>query len=145
MTLAFDLVTSFKPGQILYLEHQDSRLYAEVIQLVCDRNLCWVRPIALLTSATAKPFNQSIQPSSHYPTLPSLTIHDLRQGADLLCPPSLWRVALDTEVIPLLAQLETLDPQTSSHFVGLGENRLAHSQLREFIGYLWQANPEVFD
>jgi hypothetical protein len=144
MKLTIDLAKNFKPGQILYLEHQASRLYAEVIQVISERNLCWVRPLALLAPTPIGRSPQFIQELSEDPETP-LTLYDMRQGADLFCPPSLFRAALDTEVIPLLAQLNALESQAHLHFTGLGENQFAHSQLREFIRYLWQSNPEVFN
>lgn len=145
MRLTIDLAKDFKPGQILYLEHQGSRLYAEVIQMVSDRNLCWVRPLVLLTPDTVARSGQSTQLLSANLDQPALALYDMRQGADLFCPPSLLQVALDTEVIPLLTQLQALELQAHPCYIGLGENQLAHSQLRDFIRYLWQSNPEVFN
>lgn len=139
-----DLVTGFSPGQILYIEHQGARLYAEVIQVVRDRKLCWVRPLALVTPV----------PDSNlrtYPTqgefshigLEPVELHDLRQGADLVCPQSLLQIALDTEVVPILTELDNLKPR--SHASRLGENDLAHEQLQEFIRRIWQTNPKIFN
>ena len=39
--------SQFQPRQILCLEHEQSRLYAEVIQVVQDRPVCWLRPLIL--------------------------------------------------------------------------------------------------
>jgi hypothetical protein len=143
MKLTIDLAKDFKPGQILYLEHQTSRLYAEVIQMISERNLCWVRPLALLTPVQAAPC-QSSQTLNEDPERTSLALYDMRQGSDLFCPPSLFQAALDTDVISLLTRLNALESQAQSRFIGLGENQVAHSQLQEFVRYLWQSNPEVF-
>ncbi len=43
-----EIKLNFQAGQIVFLEYGDSRLYAEVIQVVVERNLCWVRPLYYL-------------------------------------------------------------------------------------------------
>lgn len=62
-----DIDVNFQPGQIVSLEHGDRNLYAEVIQVVLSRRLCWVRPLLLVT----------------YTPEPTIII-DLRDGSDLL-------------------------------------------------------------
>ncbi len=115
----------FQPRQIVYLEHEETRLYAEVIQVITERQMCWVRPwmlVVLLQEAT-----NSLPPSSGQPVL-----YDLRQDADLVWPINLFRPALDTEVIPLLLQLDNPESQLEKHPV-------AHEQLSYFIHQVWQA------
>lgn len=56
----------------------------------------------------------------------SPTLLDLRSGADLLCPPSLFRPAIDTEVIPLLMQLSAWEPP-------LEHDPVAFKRLHQFI------------
>jgi hypothetical protein len=65
----------------------------------------------------------------------------LRQGADLLYPQSLFRAALDVEVIPVLTQLELLSGQDKAYRTNAG---LAHQQLQSFIRQIWLAHPEAF-
>ncbi|WP_066377899.1 MULTISPECIES: hypothetical protein [unclassified Anabaena] len=108
----------FQPGQIVSLEHSDRNLYAEVIQFVVSRQLCWVRPLLLVT---------------HTPEQPIIT--DLRDGSDLLWPSELFRPALDTEVITLLTQILVKEPKPELH-------ALAKQQLHQFINQLWQAYQE---
>lgn len=136
----------FQPGQILYLEHQCSRLYTEVIQVVTERGSCWVRPIALLTlptpaDMTSYPiqFEVSVFSSEH------IILHDLRQGSDLLCPLSLFHVALDTEVIPILTKLNTLKTGLGNPMqLAAEEAHQAHHQLQDFVCRIWKAHPEAF-
>ena len=143
MQRSIDLITEFKPGQILYIEHQGVRLYAEVIQVVRDRKLCWVRPLALVTPATGSNLRDcSMQSLDNYTELEPVKLLDLRQGVDLVCPQSLFQIALDTEVIPVMAELDSLKPRSNT--LGLGENSFAHEQLREFIRHIWQTNPKIF-
>ncbi len=109
----------FHPRQIVYLEHESTRLYAEVIQ-VGSRPVCWVRPLLL---------------ANNYLSMEPL-VSDLRSVADLVLPLTLFHLALDTEVIPLLALLTSeLQPD---------HNPLAVKQLNQFIHKVWQAQPSTF-
>lgn len=121
-----DLICNFQPRQIVSLEHAGTRLYAEVIQVVVSRRLCWVRPLVLVV------FPSDLQASSE-----PLPLTDLRSCADLLWPIVLFRFALDTEVIPLLATLLPLESQSEV-------NSTAHQQLHQFIQQVWQAHPGAF-
>ena len=113
-------VHKFQPRQIVCLEHENTRLYAEIIEVVASRQVCWVRPLML---AVALP--------------EQLTLYDLRLGADLVWPASLFRPALDTEVIPLLVQLDDPDAQ-------LANSPDAHKQLSCFVREVWQAYKSAF-
>lgn len=117
-----NLYPNFEPRQIVALEHEDTCLYAEVIQVITSRRLCWVRPLLLSV------FQAYEQPSP---------IYDLRDSADLLWPIALFRFALDTEVIGLLATLLPSQTQTEP-------NRVAQQQLNQFIYRIWQARPSAF-
>ena len=113
----------FKANQIICLEHQDTSLYGEVIQLIPSRNLCWFRPIFMI-----KGFWQD--PGS------SQQLVNLHSGSDLLWPISLFRAALDLEVIGWLADLDDADKhiqQTSSR-----------QCLNQFVQQVWEANKEKF-
>lgn len=113
----------FQPRQIVGLEHETTRLYAEIIEFVESRQVCWVRPLMLVISTVDN-------------NLP-LALYDLRLGADLLWPASLFRPALDTEVIPLLVQLNNPDAQVVN-------SSDAHQQLSNFVREVWQAYKSVF-
>ncbi|NER19985.1 MAG: hypothetical protein F6J86_26220 [Symploca sp. SIO1B1] len=119
----------FQPRQIVCLEHEHTCLYAEVIEVVSARQVCWVRPLMLVSPAN----NQSLPFSSSE----DIVLYDLRQGSDLLWPTSLFRPALDTEVISLLGQLQ--NPDTSSV-----NNLDAPKQLRSFVNQVWQAYKSAF-
>ncbi|WP_414515113.1 hypothetical protein [Nostoc sp. PCC 9305] len=105
-------------GQIVSLEYGDRNLYAEVIQFVVSRQLCWVRPLLMVTFIEESPL-----------------ITDLRDASDLLWPANLFRPALDTEVITFLSQLLAKEPKTEPDSV-------AKQQLNQFIHQLWQAYQE---
>jgi hypothetical protein len=89
-------MTPFLPGQILCLEAPKTYLYSETIQTIPDRQLCWARPLALVTAQGEQ--GEGFEPNLIYT--------DLRESSDLLLPIAWFRVALDTEVIPVLMALE---------------------------------------
>ena len=132
--LAFDLVMIgknclFTSQQIVYLSHKNHRLYCEVIQVVESRQLCWVRPLFLVDMA------EEMDIYSQLPT-PKLLM-DVRSTSDLLYPITLFKAALDTEVIPLLTQLQV---ENSS----VKDNKIAREELQQFITKIWRDNTEKF-
>jgi hypothetical protein len=115
----------FQPSQIVCIEHEDTCLYAEVIQIVESRQVCWARPLML---AIARGDRHSLAPS---------TLYDLQQNADLLLPLSLFRLALDVELLPLLTQLQASKAQPEV-------NQFSHRQLSHFVHQVWQAHQSHF-
>jgi hypothetical protein len=120
---AISSAQKFQPRQIVCLEHNNTYLYADMIEFIESRQMCWVRPLMLAVLETESNL--------------LLTLGDLRQGADLLWPASLFRPALDTEVIPLLVQLGVSETQAVS-------NSDAHQQLSNFVREVWQAYKSAF-
>jgi hypothetical protein len=116
----------FKSGQIVSLECGDACLHSEVIQVVEARQVCWVRPLMLVVLASEK------ESSAEY------TLSDLRDGVDLLWPLSLFRAAVDTEVISLFTQLHSLDSEKKDAVI-------ASRQLRDFVDRVWEAYPSAFN
>lgn len=141
-------LVEFQSHQIVYLECGEKRLYAEVIQTVIDRGLCWARPVVMMSwqSSNGQPFpfwssHQAIEITPEMLT-------DLRQESDLLLPLSWFHIAVDTDVIPVLAQLNEIKPESDA---APGTERSQHSsaqeQLRVFIQMLCvahqaKANPD---
>lgn len=122
---------NFQPHQIVCLEHATRHLYAEIIEVVEWRQICWLRPLMLAVTPRE---NEDINPIP----LQSLRLYDLRQGSDLLWPTKFLRLVLDTEVIPLLAQLE------DSHHHPNDQSETRH-QLADFITEVWQSYPQEFE
>ena len=121
---------NFKPGQIVSLECGNACLHSEVIQVVEARQICWVRPLMLVRLVSGKDVSQ--QWPEEY------TLSDLRDGADLLWPLSLFRAALDTEVISLLSELQSLDSDRK-------DSTIASRQLRDFVDRVWETFPSAFN
>lgn len=128
---AISPISDFQPRQIVCLEHEATRLYAEVVEVIASRQICWVRPLMLVISS------EDDNPLTDLSSEP-LRVYDLRQGADLLWPASLFRAALDTEVISLLVELENPDTLKQDN------NLDAHQQLSCFVRKVWQAYRSVF-
>ncbi|WP_373534089.1 hypothetical protein [Microcoleus sp.] len=125
-----DCALNFKPGQIVSLECGNACLHSEVIEVVEARQICWVRPLMLVRLVSGKDLPQK-WPEEY-------TLSDLRDGADLLWPLSLFRAALDTEVISLLTQLQSLDSDRK-------DSAIASRQLRDFVDRVWAAFPSAFN
>ena len=106
----------FQPGQIVCLEHGTITLYAEVIQIVVSRQLCWVRPLVLVNFTQEPPL-----------------ITDLRDASDLFWSINLFRQALDTEAIGLLSQVFATSTKQES-------DKQAKQQLSQFLHQVWRAN-----
>jgi hypothetical protein len=124
-----DSLPSFCPHQIVCLEHQQSYLYGEVIQVIESKNLCWMRPLLLAV------FPRVVGAIDNF--LEAKELLDLRLTADVAYPLALFRPALDTEVIPLIGQLETLDETKEPH-------PSSRQKLRQFLEQIWQDNQEHF-
>ena len=120
---------NFQGNQIVCLEHENSFLYAEVIQVIEARKTCWVRPWILKVLSLK---NNNFSEVDDNPT-----IFDLRESADLVLPISLFRLALDTEVIPLLSELDNLESEEQDLI-------LTRQLLRQFVETLWEAYKPVF-
>ncbi|MGF1494643.1 MAG: hypothetical protein ACFBSC_19780 [Microcoleaceae cyanobacterium] len=126
------LASPFQSGQIVYLEHQNFCLYVEVIQVVLERQVCWVRPLFLLEATLPLEGDQDNQ------TL----LYDLRQSSDLIWPIDLFQPALDTDVIQWLSQLE---PLADPFLTEAGDQKMihgvtAHQWLRKLVNQIWQDN-----
>ena len=130
-------ISKLLPSQIVCLELDLTCLYAEVVQIVEARRLCWARPLVLVIgSSEVTDFSQSFEPRSQNPPY----WHDLRQGADLLLPTILFRQAFDVEAIPVLSSLCRLDESADS----TPQATLVHHQLSDFVRQLCQSYPGAF-
>lgn len=105
----------FKPGQIVCLETESSTLYAEVIQVVPLRQLCWARPLTLVSRVAIANYN--------FDTDANLEMIDLRSSSDLLLPIALFRASYDTEAIGVLSELASreLEPERNRKFFNLND------------------------
>ncbi|NJK40218.1 MAG: hypothetical protein HC934_00500 [Acaryochloridaceae cyanobacterium SU_2_1] len=124
--------------EILCLEHQGQYLYAEVIQVVAMRQRYWVRPLLLRID----------QPTTadhpDYPAVQSLT-HDLKSASDLVWPQLFFRPTLDTELLPLISQIQRDKASEVGDSEAAAEcDRQAKQALRQLIEQVWQAFPEAF-
>jgi hypothetical protein len=64
------------------------------------------------------------------------TLVDLRLEADLILPLDLFRFAIDTEIMPLLVRLETLDSSSETELT-------ARQYLHHFIERICQSHREL--
>lgn len=116
----------FTSHQIVCIEGKTAFLYGEVIEVIVKRQLCWARPLLLAQ------FNDvSVTPRTNFPTIDRII--DLSEGSDLVLPLSLFRSALDTETIPLITRLNSLDSS-------LEDKHMVSKELNCFIQQVWQEN-----
>lgn len=120
------LKLSFKVNQIICLEDRSTCLYGEVIQLIPSRQICWFRPICM----TINNLEQDLDIQNRQ------LIH-LQSGSDLLWPVSLFRAALDTEVIFLLGKLDSLEKSQDYQL-------FCRQHLNRFIHQVWEHNQDKF-
>ena len=137
--------SSLKVNQIVSLDYLEHHLYGEVIQLIPERQLCWFRPLCLVLSDSARDNldlnmhcletnQQSINDNSGSKKARSI---DLQSSSDLLWPDSLFRPALDIEIIDFLPQLTDI-----SH---LSLDKKANQKcLNRFVRLVWQAYRDKF-
>lgn len=118
----------FKVNEIICLENHSRYLYGEVIQLLPNRGLCWFRPMCLVV------FKESGDRPS--PIIEPTQLIDLQSGSDLLWPITLFRPALDTEVVSLLPLLgDRYSPSV---------NTPNKQYLNRFIQQVWRDNRDKF-
>lgn len=131
---------SITPSQILYLEHGPSRLYAEAIQIVESRHLCWARPTLLIqglpTDGPAAERQAMIAAAAAARSQSTLHLYDLENCPDLIWPQDLFEIAYDLDFFALLVQLKIAPDEVAA--------RNGHHQLNHFIQDLWQSQPQAF-
>lgn len=134
----------FQVHQIICLEHQHTRLYGEVIQLLPERGYCWFRPMFMAIGQSSdlvmRPFGARAKPVANLASDNAFIdpkLINLQSSSDLLWPTNLFRSSLDTEVIPFLTKLNDLDQE-------LEQKSLSHQSLQQFVRKVWQANQDKF-
>lgn len=126
---------SVVPSQILYLEHGSSRLYAEAIQIVETRHLCWARPTLLIRGlpegAISTRRQEVIAAAALNPERSCLQLYDLEGCPDLLWPLSLFDIASDIDFFSLLIQLKMSPNEVA--------RQSSSARLNDFIRSFWHA------
>jgi hypothetical protein len=134
----------FRDRQILCLDHGPQRLYAELVDIIDERGLAWVKPLWLVHGPEDRP-----ELNLPAPNLPDLDlpwadelkqtlgpIDDLRGDSDLLWPVELFRAALDMELLPLLG-----GPLEGSRKDGPSPEA---QRFRQFIRSVWEQHRSLF-
>ena len=131
---------SVVPSQILYLEHGSARLYAEAIQVVENRHLCWARPTLLIQGLPEtnrqEARQEAIAAAATAPAHSELTLYDLEGGPDLIWPLELFQIAFDLDFFSLLVQIKMNPDETTL--------RSSSGQLTTFIRSFWHNHADIF-
>lgn len=127
---------NINPGQIVYLECLDQRLYAEAIQPAGSVRL-WCRPLMLVSHLPYDSRQQQlmIAAAATDPEACSLDLYDLKTAPDLVWPLENFKLAFDTDFFALLFHLRIADDS--------GPEELAKQQFQHFLHNCWhQSNSE---
>jgi len=133
---------SVVPSQILYLEHGSSRLYAEAIQVISTRHLCWSRPTLLIQGLPENgpvQRQEAIAEAARCPENAPLKLYDLEDAPDLIWPLTPFQIAYDLDFFSLLVQLK-MNPDRLGQASGKENGK---KQLSRFIQRFWQAHPDI--
>jgi len=132
---------SIVPSQILYLEHGSSRLYAEAIQVVSNRQVCWARPTLLIQrlpeDVPGATRQAAIASAAQSFETSQLQMYDLEGCPDLIWPLAPFNIAYDLDFFSLLVQLK-INPDEATQTKGGG-------QLNEFIRSFWHTHTDIFE
>ncbi len=120
----------FAPHQIVCLDCDHTHLYGEVIQVIEERQLCWLRPMVIVYNGPYLAEHGGCQTVAGE-TANVQNIEPLTDGPDLLWPVSQFRLALDTDVLPLVVSIER------AKTAPLDSRQRAQQLLRQFIEQLW--------
>ena len=133
--LAIGLPMTIAPSQILYLDNGSSRLYAEAIQIVESRHLCWARPTLLIQGLPLGidevDRQSAIANAAAHPESSLLSFYDLADGPDIIWPVALFKLAFDLDFFALISWLKSHPSEAAS--------RQSQQQLKRFIGSFWPA------
>lgn len=120
-------MTTLVAGQIVFLECGQTRLYAEVIQVLSARQIGWVRPLALVDQGAVQLLSTDLAADDtrlHRPATP-----------DMLWPLGQLQPALDTDVMPLLTPLPSKPtPDKAGDVSTAGQTPMT---VNEFVQRLW--------
>lgn len=109
----------FHPQQIVCIDQAEQSLFAEVIQLVPERERCWAKCLAMGRWAEDR----------------WQLLYDLRESPQLILPTLVFRAGLDTEVLPLLAELWKRESLTSGS-ESMQDIQAGGQELLLFVGSL---------
>lgn len=126
-------MVNINPGQIVYLEYLDQRLYAEAIQLAGSVRL-WCRPLMLVCCLPydSKQQQLMIAKAAADPETCSLELYDLKTAPDLVWPIDRFKLAFDTDFFALLFHLRIADNG--------GPEDLAKQRFQHFIHTCWNGS-----
>lgn len=105
-------MSTFIKSQIVCLDTSQKSLYCEVIDIINERNICWVRPIILV----------DLKAEDHNYFSNKNDVYDLRFTSDLLWKINDFRIVLDTEYIQFVANLKEF--QFDENILDIGKQKL---------------------
>ncbi|MEM6253871.1 MAG: hypothetical protein AAF821_13210 [Cyanobacteria bacterium P01_D01_bin.156] len=128
---------TINPGQIVYLECLDQRLYAEAIQVAGSIRL-WCRPLMLVAHLPCESHlqQQVIADAAISPETSSLELYDLKTAPDLVWPIDSFKMAFDTDFFALLFHLRLADNK--------GAEEQAKQEFQHFLHTCWNYSGSAY-
>ncbi len=125
-------MVNINPGQIVYLEYLDQRLYAEAIQVAGSVRL-WCRPLMLVCHLPydSRQRQMTIAAAATDPATCSLELHDLKTAPDLVWPIDRFKMAFDTDFFALLFHLRIAE--------NTGLEEAAKQRFQYFLHMCWKS------
>lgn len=126
-------MATINPGQIVYLECLDQRLYVEAIQPAGAVRL-WCRPLMLVCHLPYGSQQQQMMIASAAadPEACNLDLYDLKTAPDLVWPIDKFKMAFDTDFFALLFHLRIADDR--------GPEDIAKQHFQHFLHTCWNKN-----
>lgn len=124
---------NINPGQIVYLECLDQRLYAEAIQVAGSVRL-WCRPLMLVCRLPygSRQQQHKIAAAAADPETCDIELYDLKTAPDLLWPITSFKMAFDTDFFALLFHLRIAEDS--------GPEDVAKQHFQQFLHMCWTHN-----
>jgi hypothetical protein len=121
--------TSTLVYEIVYVAHQQTRLFAEIIQQIPLHQRYWVRPLCLCEYEAT-----TLLPTSS-PRVIQMT--DVRGTSDIVWPQVFFQRAMDEDILPILGILTQEEPIFRMENPAKEEVKRS---LHQFLNLVWSAH-----
>jgi hypothetical protein len=121
--------TSASVYEIVYVAHQQTRLFAEIIQQIPLHQRYWVRPLCLCE------YDAMAMLPTLFPRV--LRVTNVRGTADIVWPQAFFQRAMDEDILPILDILT--QEESAFRMVDPAKEEVKRS-LHQFLNLVWSAH-----
>lgn len=108
--------------QVVSLKYKKTCLYTELIQSIEERDTCWLRPLSLCIEEAEGA---------------TISVLDLGNGPDIICPRNLIQPVLDTDWLYILEQIAKSKKEC--------DRAQANQHIRQFLHILFSQKTNSTD